>query len=118
MAKQYTKGVSHSALYPTKGEPIPYGNSISSTGHSVQAMVSETERAMDWQLYEYHLRKLAGQVLTVADVLGDTKQGKAIKDLIKARFSERLSVAYKFFFDGVCEHTTKPELYTEFSADA
>lgn len=80
----------------------------------VPPMISPTERAMDWEFYLHTMKELQGNILTLLDAsFPEGRQGKAVKDLVKQSFRERITRSNHFFFDGVCTDETKPEYNTD-----
>jgi hypothetical protein len=67
-----------------------------SKGYSHEDLVREEERALRFSMVSRHLRWLQGEVLTVLEAaIDDDRKLKATKDLVKDKFSAKISWVYE-----------------------
>lgn len=76
-----------SKIMPTK---VSEFKAMSPSGSSVKS------NGLDYNAIEAQIKFLQGKVLTVIDAsMADSRQNKAIKDLINSKFSEQLNWMYE-----------------------
>lgn len=77
-------------------EYIPNGSDkIAPSMRKLEMNQDDGERVFRFDLVSRHLRWLQGEVLTVIDAAIDGEKNKAIKDLIKDKFSSKIDWMYQ-----------------------